>query len=349
LAKALAEEVPVFFQSVRGYDLLTRPTEEAAYFVVRLADRAISKAPAIVFIDDLDRILHRSQAGDAPDGRLTYAVVSAVDKLLAHPDIVVIGAVRDFASVPPFLRAARRLAHSLEIRAPSIEQKVEIVQAITRSIMPTKQAIDFIANDDSLASGADIRMRIDTAILDQLSALLENQKGADNSLTIDQIRAIVIDPDNKRGALSKARSGPFSPAARLAELDLNSPAGDPFAIHQPSLAPIPPPDMTSDDGIVQRSPEQQSQPDVFPVVSPLSVAPQSSDRLSFALASSEPMSLPQASKGAILSRVSRSSDPERRSKKPDANDIPRWRTSLPRSSTPGKKRGNDPFAPVGKQ
>jgi AAA+ superfamily predicted ATPase len=222
-AKALAEEVPVHFQSVKGYDLLTRKPEEAAYIFVRLADRAISRAPALVFIDDLDRVLQEPQVGGGIDRRLTYAVVSLVDKLLAHPGIIVIGAVRDLASVPPFLRTGHRFAHEIEIRSPSVEQKVQIVQAIARPMRPTQQAVDSIANDEHLTSGADIRMRIDTAILDQVSAIFARQKTPDNSLTIDQIRSIVIE---KRG-MGKRRSGPFGPAPR------SSPADDSFASPRP--------------------------------------------------------------------------------------------------------------------
>jgi SpoVK/Ycf46/Vps4 family AAA+-type ATPase len=185
-----------------------------------------------VYIDDLDRVLQEPQIGNGLDRRLTYAVVSVIDKVLSHPGVVVIGAVRDVASVPPFLRAAHRLAHTIEIRPPSVEQKIEIVQAITRSMKPTKQAVDSIATDERLVSGADLRMRIDTAILNQVSAILSLQKADGSSLTIEQIQSIVIDPENRRGGVVRARSGPFRPPQKPFPTPPGS-SPDPFALSHP--------------------------------------------------------------------------------------------------------------------
>jgi AAA+ superfamily predicted ATPase len=232
LGKAIGNETPVEFIRIQGFDLLTRSSEDAAFIFFRLADKAIAKAPSIVFIDDLDQVIKEPSKGQDLDYRLPYAVVAVIDRLLSRPDIVVIGASREPALIPGFLRTAHRFSHQIELPAPTQEQKIEIARTMLRSMNITDPAIESLASQPEITTGADIRMKIDANILDQLSAILARKPPGESALTVAEIQSIQIGapPAEKRpfGA-----AGPFgSPEANPFD---RPPSGDPFG--KPDLLP----------------------------------------------------------------------------------------------------------------
>jgi transitional endoplasmic reticulum ATPase len=222
LGKAIANETPAEFVRIQGLDLLTRSAEDAAFILFRISDRAIARAPSIVFIDDLDQVLREPSKGQDFDYRLTYAVVAVIDRLLSKPDIAVIGASRDPALIPGFLRAAHRFGHQIELPPPTQDQKIEIARTMLRSMGIPHQWIESLASQPDMKTGADIRMKIDSDILDQLSAIFAKKPVGTSTLTVAEIQSIRISAPLVEGR-------PAGPFGSQDAVPFDRPAsGDPF-------------------------------------------------------------------------------------------------------------------------
>jgi transitional endoplasmic reticulum ATPase len=233
LAKAMNNESPVAFERICGYDLRTKTSEEASGILMKLTERALAKAPSIVFFDDADQVLCDQPIEDDGveiDRRLSYAMVAAVDKLLSRSNIVVIAAVRDAAMIPSHFRNVNRLAHQIEIPMPSAEQRLDILKVMTRCMKVRDEALEVLAEDASL-TGADLRFHIDKEIINRLAETLAKRTAKSSRFSVEELRSFTIDNLARFDGANNAgfrRSGPFRvPVIKPeAESNLTGIAGD---------------------------------------------------------------------------------------------------------------------------
>lgn len=214
IGKAIENETCVHFARIRGCDLLRMPAEEASHILRKLADRAITKAPSIVFIDDLDSVLvdqRMSHNERDVDKRLGYAITAVIDKLLAKKNVVVIATAKDVTQVPANLRNVNRLAHQIDIPRPDYEKRVEILRVMTRSMVISDETIEAFAQKKDVTSGAGLRLMIDNEIMAKLRDALKDHLPSTEALTVDKIRSMELgDSKSKRTMEAEKQNSMFS-------------------------------------------------------------------------------------------------------------------------------------------
>ncbi|OHS94041.1 hypothetical protein TRFO_39784 [Tritrichomonas foetus] len=158
LSRAIQNESPCHFERIPGLDLLARNAEDASVIMRKLADRAIAKAPSIVFVDELDVIIQDQYINGNVDKRLFLAFIAALDMMLARGNIVVIAATRDSTLIPQALKNVNRFAQIIEIPPPGREKKLEILHKMTRGMKIDNDTLEKFA--ESSNSPGDLEKRV---------------------------------------------------------------------------------------------------------------------------------------------------------------------------------------------
>ena len=185
LARAIQNESPLHFERIPGFDLLARPADKAAYIMRKLADRAIAKAPSIVFVDELDLIIQDQYVNGQVDKRLYLAFIAIMDMLIARQNIVVIGTTRDVANIPTALKNVNRFGHIIEIQAPGRDKKIEMLQKMSRGINIEQETLEKYA--DQCKNGGDLEAKIFEEILNKGLEIASNHTIDDEPIQISEL------------------------------------------------------------------------------------------------------------------------------------------------------------------
>jgi transitional endoplasmic reticulum ATPase len=137
LVEAAAKDAGCKYISVRAQDVLGD-----SHVVTHLFDEAVSLAPSIVFIRDIDILAPRREAESTliePATRLAPAEVTRqlfaeVDKTADNTDVIIIGGTHRPDLTDPALLRNGRLDRKIFVPEPDFEDRVEIFQAITNDM-----------------------------------------------------------------------------------------------------------------------------------------------------------------------------------------------------------------------
>ncbi|WP_225335938.1 CDC48 family AAA ATPase [Halomicrobium urmianum] len=158
VAKAVASEVDAEFLSIAGPEIVSKYYGESEEALRETFEEATEKAPAIVFIDELDSIAPKR---DETDGELEQRVVAQLltllDGLEERNEVVVIGATNQVDAVDPALRRPGRFDREVEFGVPDDGERAEILGIHTRD-MPLDETVDVeqIADHAEGFVGADL-------------------------------------------------------------------------------------------------------------------------------------------------------------------------------------------------
>ena len=162
LAKAVAERTKATFIHIVGSELVQKYIGEGSRIVRELFEMAREKAPAIVFIDEIDSIgakrLEIATSGDREVQRTLMQLLAELDGFDPIGDVKVIAATNRVDILDDALLRPGRFDRIIEIPMPSKESREAIFRIHTRR-MNLAEGIDF----DSLAArteettGADIK------------------------------------------------------------------------------------------------------------------------------------------------------------------------------------------------
>ena len=121
-------EVPTAHQRVGGAEASLHTQLEAAR----------AAAPCLLLIDELHALAPASACAGSPEHRLVLQLADGVQGLRGTP-VFVLAACRVLDSVHPALRRNGRLHHTVAIRTPSPEQRLEILRGITQRLRPADE------------------------------------------------------------------------------------------------------------------------------------------------------------------------------------------------------------------
>ncbi|MDV7103855.1 AAA family ATPase [Vibrio sp. TH_r3] len=182
LARALANEAGLPIISCSGNDLLTTS------FIEKLFERARKYAPCIVFIDEIDALPKRGQAGPMADA-LTNRLLVEIDGFSQSAD-------------PLFIVAATNLPHKLDdalLRSGRLDLKLEVPyldkgarlwfinRFLTNDSYDKNIDKDLIVNLTAGCSGADLEKINRESVLRSLS---ENNTIIDQAALVEQINIL---------------------------------------------------------------------------------------------------------------------------------------------------------------
>ncbi|MDK2973892.1 MAG: proteasome regulatory subunit [Methanofollis sp.] len=162
LARAVAHETNAHFLRVVGSELVQKYIGEGARLVRELFEIAREKAPAIIFIDEIDAVgAHRTESvtsGDREVQRTLMQLLAGMDGFEARGDVKIIGATNRIDILDPAILRPGRFDRIIEIPLPDIEGRYSILRIHTKE-MNLESQIDIheIARQTEGRNGADLK------------------------------------------------------------------------------------------------------------------------------------------------------------------------------------------------
>jgi len=165
LAKAVATESNATFITLVGSELVQKYIGEGARLVRELFNYARKKAPAIVFIDEVDAIASRrleiGTSGEREVQRTFMQLLAEIDGFKPLDRVKVIAATNRIDILDPALLRPGRLDRIIEVPLPSKSGRIEIFKIHLRKVK-IMGAVDYnlLAEITENFSGAEIKLAV---------------------------------------------------------------------------------------------------------------------------------------------------------------------------------------------
>ncbi|MEM4717488.1 MAG: proteasome-activating nucleotidase [Desulfurococcaceae archaeon] len=165
LAKAVANESGAVFISLVASELVQKYIGEGARLVRELFTLARKRAPAIIFIDELDAIAARrieiGTSGEREVQRTLMQLLAEIDGFKPLDRVKIIGATNRIDILDPAILRPGRLDRIIEIPLPDRKGRTEIFKIHTRSLkIMGKLDYELLADITNGFSGAEIKLAI---------------------------------------------------------------------------------------------------------------------------------------------------------------------------------------------
>src|SRR5882762_8851795 len=169
-AKAVSNlwQLPLLrFDMGRMFGSLVGSSEENVRRAIAVAE---SVAPAILWVDEIDKAFAGSQGSGASDGGTTARVLSTFLTWLSEKTapVFVVATANDISQLPPELMRKGRLDEMFFVDLPLAEERHEIfrIHLIKRGRQPDQFDLPALADASSNFSGAEIEEAINSALYD---------------------------------------------------------------------------------------------------------------------------------------------------------------------------------------
>ncbi|MHC1629942.1 MAG: proteasome-activating nucleotidase [Methanoculleaceae archaeon] len=160
IARAVAHHAQATFIRMSGSELVHKFIGEGAQLVRELFTLARSRAPAIVFIDEIDAIgsmrIHDGTSGSAEVQRTLMQLLAEMDGFENRGNVRVIAATNRVDMLDPALLRPGRFDRHIEIKLPDKDARREIFEIHSAKMNIENLRIDEIVEQTEGATGADI-------------------------------------------------------------------------------------------------------------------------------------------------------------------------------------------------
>ena len=199
LAKAIANSTSATFLGLVGSELAQKYIGEGGRLVRELFDLAKEKAPAIIFIDEIDSIgskrLDSSTSGDREVQRTLMQLLSEMDGFESTQNVKIIAATNRPELLDKALLRPGRFDRIIEIGLPDSTARNKILKILTQN-MPLNTSVNLkhIANKTDGFSGAELKALVMEAGMKAISEGQELVTESDFSLALSTIEENRKDP-----------------------------------------------------------------------------------------------------------------------------------------------------------
>ncbi|OAA95005.1 AAA family ATPase [Clostridium coskatii] len=135
IARAIASETKAYFVHVNGPEIMNKFYGESESKLRGIFKEARSRAPSIIFLDELDSIApKREYVHGEVEKRVVAQLLALMDGLENRGQVIVIGATNMPDSLDPALRRAGRFDKEIAIMPPNKEGRLKILQIHTKGM-----------------------------------------------------------------------------------------------------------------------------------------------------------------------------------------------------------------------
>lgn len=135
IAKAVARETNAYFCHVDGPEIIRKYYGESEARLREIFETARSRAPSIIFLDEIDAIApRREEVHGEVEKRVVAQLLALMDGLESRGQVVVIAATNIPNSLDPALRRPGRFDREIAISIPDRQGRLEILQIHTRGM-----------------------------------------------------------------------------------------------------------------------------------------------------------------------------------------------------------------------
>jgi len=204
LAKAVANSTNATFLGLVGAELAQKYIGEGGRMVRELFEMARQKAPAIIFIDEIDSIgskrLDTATSGDREVQRTLMQLLSEIDGFESLDNVKIIAATNRPELLDAALLRPGRFDRIIEIPIPDSEARETIFSVYTNS-MPLAKDVDLrtLASMTDGFSGAEIKSAVVEA---GISTISERRKSVKKKDFVEAIRK--VEGNRKQGQESSS-------------------------------------------------------------------------------------------------------------------------------------------------
>jgi transitional endoplasmic reticulum ATPase len=158
LARAVAAESRVHFIHLNGPEIMRKFYGESEAKLREVFEEAARRAPAILFIDEIDAVApKRAEVTGDVEKRVVAQLLSLMDGFVSRGQVIVMGATNIPEVLDPALRRPGRFDREIEIGVPNTQARLQILKIHTRA-MPLAGDVDLaeIAEHSHGFVGADV-------------------------------------------------------------------------------------------------------------------------------------------------------------------------------------------------
>jgi transitional endoplasmic reticulum ATPase len=135
LARAVAAESRVHFIHLNGPEIMRKFYGESEAKLREVFEDAARRAPAILFIDEIDAVApKRAEVIGEVEKRVVAQLLSLMDGFVARGQVIVIGATNIPEVLDPALRRPGRFDREIEIGVPNTHGRLQILKIHTRAM-----------------------------------------------------------------------------------------------------------------------------------------------------------------------------------------------------------------------
>ena len=135
LARAVASESRVHFIHLNGPEIMRKFYGESEAKLREVFEEAARRAPAILFIDEIDAVApKRAEVTGEVEKRVVAQLLSLMDGFVARGQVIVIGATNIPEVLDPALRRPGRFDREIEIGVPNQQARLQILRIHTRAM-----------------------------------------------------------------------------------------------------------------------------------------------------------------------------------------------------------------------
>ena len=161
LAKAVAHSTNATFIEVVGSELVQKFIGEGAKLVKEIFELARNKAPAIIFIDEIDALaanrIDTGTSGEREVNRTFMQLLAELDGFKPLDNVKVIGATNRLDILDKAMIRPGRLDRLIEVDLPDEEGRMEIFKVHSRNMNLQKVKIKELVQEMEGFSGAEVR------------------------------------------------------------------------------------------------------------------------------------------------------------------------------------------------
>jgi transitional endoplasmic reticulum ATPase len=207
IARAVAQETSARFFHVNGPEIIDQWYGSSEAHLRRIFEDARRRAPAIIFLDEIDAIAAKREemSGERQaERRLVAQLLTLMDGLESRGNVVVIAATNIPNILDPALRRPGRFDREIVISVPDKEGRREILDIYTRG-MPLSHDVDL----DRLAGvthgfvGADLESLGREAAMSALRRLMPTIEFHQTHLPYDRLVGLEVTNDDFQAALNE--------------------------------------------------------------------------------------------------------------------------------------------------
>jgi len=135
LARAVAAESRVHFIHLNGPEIMRKFYGESEARLRELFEEAARRAPAILFIDEIDAVApKRADVAGEVEKRVVAQLLSLMDGFVSRGQVIVMGATNLPEVLDPALRRPGRFDREIEIGVPNTQGRLQILRIHTRAM-----------------------------------------------------------------------------------------------------------------------------------------------------------------------------------------------------------------------
>lgn len=132
LVKASAGEFGINLTRVNIASIYNKHVGESEENIQELFKKAEKASPVIIFFEQLDAIAGLGQMDTSAKENVISQLLQEIDRVKNDPTITIIGETTDKSNIDPRLLQSGRLEETIKMSVPSMEEKLEIFNILTR-------------------------------------------------------------------------------------------------------------------------------------------------------------------------------------------------------------------------